>query len=102
MILPISEQVWTGIERGDTGLAATRAMRIIWGMVSSLGLTASDGEFCLENGFCMFLTKGLNVDAMSTLEGFTLNMKESETLTFRFSPLPAEIQEALLHEETHA
>jgi hypothetical protein len=102
IILPISEEVWIGIGKGDAGAEATRAMRVVWEMVGGLGLKSSDGEFRFENGYCIFLAKGLSADDMTGIEGFTLKMQNLATLTFRFSPLPAEVQEGLLDEAAYA
>ncbi|HKV05326.1 MAG TPA: hypothetical protein VJO53_09495 [Candidatus Acidoferrales bacterium] len=99
IILPITEEDWSRIARRDTGGAATRGMRIVWDMINGLGLQSGDGEFRFENGYCMFVAKELDSDDMSSLEGFTVNIQNSATLTFRFSPVPAEVQEGLLNEE---
>ena len=50
ILLPIAEEVWNGIGKGETGTEATCAMRFVWEMISGLGLKSSDGEFCFENG----------------------------------------------------
>lgn len=100
VVLPITEQVWNGIRSGETGVEATCAMRMVWEMISGLGLKSRDGEFCFENGYCMFTAKDLGADDMSIRE-FTLRLKNSAALTFRFSPFPAQVQECLLYEATH-
>jgi hypothetical protein len=101
VMLPISEQVWNGISKGATDAEATCAMRMVWGMISGLELTSSDGEFRFENGYCMFVTKSLNADDMTIKGDFTLQLRNSTTLTFRISPFTAEVQEGLLYEETY-
>jgi hypothetical protein len=100
IVIPIEEQVWGGISEGDTGAEANCAMRMVWEMISGLGLKSSDGEFRFEKGYCMFVTNALNADEMSVQE-FTLRLKNSATLRFRFSPFPAQVQEALLYEANH-
>jgi hypothetical protein len=101
VVLPISEQVWDGISKGETGAGATCAMRMVWEMISGLELKSSDGEFCFENGYCMFVAKSLNADDMTIKGDFILRLRNSATLTFRLSPFPAEVQEDLLYEATH-
>ena len=41
VVLPITEQVWNGIRSGETGVEATCAMRMVWEMISGLGLKSS-------------------------------------------------------------
>lgn len=101
IVLPISEQVWNGISKGETGTEATCAMRMIWEMISGLELKSSDGEFRFENGYCMFVATSLNADDMTIKGDFTLRLRNSTTLTFRISPFPVEVQEGLLYEATY-
>jgi gas vesicle protein len=100
IVLPIPERVWNGISRGETGAEATGAMRMVWEMIIGLGLKPSDGEFRFENGYCVFVARELKDDDMNSIREFTLKLKSSATLTFRFSPFPSQVQEALLYEAT--
>lgn len=98
--VPIEEQVWRRISDGDTGAQASCAMRMIWEVISGLRLESTDGEFRFEGGYCMFVANDLSADEMSINE-ITLRIKNSATLRFRFSPFPAQVQEALLYEANH-
>ena len=42
VVLPISEQVWNGISKGEAGAEATRAMRMVWELISGLELTSRE------------------------------------------------------------
>jgi hypothetical protein len=95
IILPISIEVWDGIHNGDTGSEATCAMRMAWEMISGLGLKSSDGEFCFENNCCMFIARDLTADDMTSFKELILQLRNSSSMTFRFSPLPTEVQEAI-------
>lgn len=101
ILLPINERDWNGIGNGDTGAEATCAMRFVWEMINGLGLKSHDGEFCFEKGYCIFVARDLNADDMTSIREFTLKMKNSATMTFRFSPFPSEVQECLLYEATN-
>ncbi len=97
IIMPIEEQVWGRIAAGDAGAEATCAMKIAWEMINGLRLRSEDGEFQMENGRCVFLAGAQSGDDVATRGDFTMNLKNS-SITFRLSPLPTQLQEALYYE----
>lgn len=100
VILPISENTWRAIEDGNTGAAETRAMKLIWEMISGVGIRSTDGEFRCEDGLCTFVARSLTADDLGTLEGFNLRVQGSPALSVKLCPLPRDIYEGLFYERS--
>jgi len=96
ILLPLSEADWRAVASGNPVKSATRAARLIWDMIQGTTLKPSDGEFCLRGKFCLFVAN-CSAEELAALDGFNLSTSESTSLTFRFSSMPPEIQEALSH-----
>lgn len=97
IFLPVEESTWNAIEDNDMCVHTTCAMRVLWEVIRGLGIRSADGKFRLEAGHCVFEASSLNADDIND-KSLLIKLSSSATLTFRLSPYPAQIQEALLHE----
>jgi len=100
ILLPVSESVWSAIRTGEGGARVEAAMRIIWGIVKGIGLEPQNGEFRWEDGHSVFVSH-FDEEEMSVLDSLNVTMPGEGALTFRVSPVPSEVQEALSYGATN-
>jgi hypothetical protein len=98
IILPISESIWNGIKNGDNSHNSTRTMFFVWIMAKNTNLGPENGRFLFNGRYCVLETD-LNISKNLVSKGFNILIpKSSNSIKFKFSPLPIEIQEALAYE----
>lgn len=101
ILVPVSCSAWESIENGSGGPTEDRSMRLLWALIKGNGLGSEDGEFQITRHGCIFCGR-FGDEEIVLRDGFSLDMAGSGSMEFRFMPLPAEIQEALLDEASNA
>ncbi len=97
IVLPVDAACWRQMRDGVANPTVTASVRLVYALAKGLGLKPGDAEFDLRQGWCV-LHAELDEEEASILTATPLPVPGFEALQLRFSRLPSEIEEAILHE----
>ncbi len=95
-LLPVSTANWVGANEGKESSDISKEMCVIWNMIKEMGLKKEDGQFQLYNNRVVY-SSNYDIETINNF-GFMMKCGNEEIMQFVFKAVPAELQEALLHE----
>jgi flagellar biosynthesis chaperone FliJ len=96
-LLPISPVDWSELDKGTLDDRTSKSMCLVWNMVRGLGLRSEDGDFIAINSRPAFASE-FDLETVAG-QSFSVKYEAGEIIRYVFTPVPADLQEALSHEE---
>lgn len=96
-LLPISLDEWEALKDLESTDKITPKVCCAWNMIKDLGLKKEDGEFLVYKNHIVFAS---NFDLETvTNQNFSVKLNSIEIMKFILSPVPSELQEAIINED---
>ncbi len=95
-LMPVRTPDWEGAQNEVTA-DGLRAMRVIWDMMRELRLKERDGGFAMMQSHPVFKSR-FDVQEVAVRNAFTVKYNAEVILSFKFTRVPGEVEEILVHE----